>query len=197
MLIPFGLAGVSVALAQVLKHRVPVAIAAALLISVVCHLSTAKELPYVAPDAQRSAHMQAAMAFIDQLPAGEPIFADVQTNLLLGHYLCNQHPVVSDGSVPGFVSYECGGHRVIASRTKYIFTARSFYNQWQEMVSKYHLPVGSKIWVAQMGWYTYVEFELENFPQFHIVPHDFGPQIQIFDLTVGQTMPDPRLLPTA
>ena len=197
MLIPFGLAGVSVALAQVLKHRAPVTIAAALLISLVCHLSTAKELPYVAPDAQRSAHMQAAMAFIDQLRAGEPIFADVQTNLLLGHYLCNQHPVVSDGSVPGFVSYECGGHRVIASRTKYIFTARSFYNQWQEMVSKYHLPAGSKIWVAQMGWYTYVEFELENFPQFHIVPHDFGPQIQIFDLTVGQTMPDPRLLPTA
>jgi hypothetical protein len=197
MLIPFGLAGVSVALAQVLKHRVPLVIASALLISVVCHLSSAKELPYVAPDAQRSAHMQAAMAFIDQLPAGEPIFADVQTNLLLGHYLCNQHPVISDGSVPGFVSYECGGHRVIASRTKYIFTARSFYNQWQDMVTKYHLQPGSKIWVAQMGWYTYVEFELENFPQFHIVPHDFGPQIQIFDLTVGQAMPDPRLLPTA
>jgi 4-amino-4-deoxy-L-arabinose transferase-like glycosyltransferase len=196
MLIPFGLAGVSVALAQVLKHRVPLVIAAALLISLVCHLSTAKELPYVAPDAQRSAHMQAAMAFIHQLPAGEPIFADVQTNLLLGHYLCNQHPVVSDGSVPGFVSYECGGHRVIASRTRYIFTARSFYNQWQEMIAKYHMKPGSKIWVAQMGWYTYVEFELENFPQFQITPHDFGPQIQIFKLTVGQSMPDPKQLPT-
>ncbi len=196
MLIPFALAGVSVALAQLFKRRIVTGIATALLISLVCHLSTAKELPYVAPDAQRSAHVQAAMAFIHQIPAGEPIFADVQTNLLLGHYLCNQRPVTSDRSIPGFVSYECDGHRVIASTTKYIFTARGFYNQWQEMISKYHLQTGSRIWVAQMGWYTYVEFELENFPQFHIVPHDFGPQIQIFSFTVGQSMPDPKQLPT-
>lgn len=196
MLIPFALAGVSVALAQLLKRRVIAGIVVALLISLVCHLSTAKELPYVAPDAQRSSHMQGAMAFVHQIPQSEPIFADVQTNLLLAHYLCNQRPVVSDRSIPGFVSYECGGHRVIASTTKYIFTARSFYNQWQEMVAKYHMQPGSKIWVAQMGWYTYVEFELENFPQFHILPHDFGPQIQIFKLTVGQSMPDPKQLPT-
>ena len=196
MLIPFGLAGVSVALDWLLKHKLSSGMAAALVISAVCHLSTAKELPYVAPDAQRSTNMQGAITFIRQLPPGEPIFADVQTNLLLGHYLCDQRPVTSDTSIPGFVSYECGGHRVIASTTKYIFTARSFYDQWQEMVMKYHVPPGSKIWVAQMGWYTYVAFELANFPQFHLAPHYFGPQIQIFDLTVGQTMPDPKLLPT-
>ena len=196
VLIPFALVGVSVALDWLLKHRASSGMAVALLVSAVCHLSTAKELPYVAPDAQRSANMQAAMAFIHELPPGEPIFADVQTNLLLGHYLCDQHAVVSDRSTPGFVSYECGGHRVIASTTKYIFTAKSFYDQWQEMASKYHLKPGSKIWVAQMGWYTYVAFELANFPQFHLVPHYFGPQIQIFDLTVGQTMSDPNLLPT-
>jgi hypothetical protein len=195
LLIPFALVGVSVALARILKRTVFAGITAALLISLVCHFSLAKELPYVAPDAQRSSHMQSAIAFIHQLPAGEPIFADLQTNLLLGHYLCDQRLVVPDGSVTGFVSYECGGHRVIASRTKYIFTARSFYNEWQEMVAKYHLQPGSKIWVAQMGWYTYVEFELENFPQFQITPHDFGPQIQIFSLTVGQTMLDPKELP--
>ncbi len=196
ILIPFALAGVSVALAQLLKHKVFSGMAAALLVSAVCHLSTAKELPYVAPDAQRSAHMEAALAFIDQLPPGEPIFADVQTNLMLGHYLCNQRPFVSDRSIPGFVSYECGGHRVVASTTKYIFTARSFYDQWQEMVGKHHVRPGNKVWVAQMGWYTYVAFELANFPQFHLTPRYFGPQIQIFDLKVGQTMPDPNLLPT-
>jgi Dolichyl-phosphate-mannose-protein mannosyltransferase len=196
MLLPFALAGVSVALDWVLKHRLSSGMAAALLISLVCHLSAAKELPYVAPDAQRAAQMEAAMSFIHQLPAGEPIFADVQTNLLLGHYLCDQRPFVSDRSIPGFVSYECGGHRVIASTTKYIFTARSFYDQWQEMVGKYHLQPGSRVWVAQMGWYTYVAFELANFPQFHLASHYFGPQIQIFDLTVGQTMPDSNLLPT-
>jgi Dolichyl-phosphate-mannose-protein mannosyltransferase len=196
MLIPFALAGVSVTLGQLIKHKLSIGMMVAVVVSLLCILSPAKELPYVAPDAQHSAHMRAAMAFIHQLPPGEPIFADVQTNLLLGHYLCNQRPVISDRSIPGFVSYECGGHRVIASTTRYIFTARSFYDQWQEMVSKYHLQPGSRIWVTQMGWYTYVEFELENFPQFHIAPHDFGPQIQIFSLTVGQSMPDPMQLPT-
>jgi hypothetical protein len=64
------------------------------------------------------------------------------------------------------------------------------------MVARFHLSPGSKVWVAQMGWYTYVAFELANFPQFNLKPHDFGPQIQIFDLRVGETMPDPALLPT-
>lgn len=196
LLLPFALAGVCVALDLLLRHKISRNVVAALLVCIVCHFTTANELPYVAPDAQRAAHMDAAMAFIRQIPEAEPLFADVQTNLLLGHYLCNQRPVIADRSISGFVSYECGSHRVIASTTKYVFTAKSFYDQWREMIGKYHMQPGSKVWVTQMGWYTYVEFELQNFPQFHIAPHDFGPQIQIFNLTVGQEMPDPNQLPT-
>jgi Dolichyl-phosphate-mannose-protein mannosyltransferase len=195
-LLPFALAGVSVALDRLLKQRLSYGIVVAFLISVLCHFTAAKELPYVAPDAQRSSNMHAAMQFIHQLPANEPIFADVQTDLLLGHYLCDQKPFAPDRSIPGFLTYECDGHRVIASTTRYIFTGRSFYDQWQEMVEKFGLQPGSKVWVAQMGWYTYVAFELANFPEFRLRPQYFGPQIQIFDLTVGQSMPDPSLLPT-
>jgi hypothetical protein len=194
-LIPFALAGVSVGLDRLLRHKIFAEMGIALAISVLCHFTTAKELPYVAPEAQRAWHMRDAMSFIGQLPAGEAIFGDVQTNLLLEHYLCEQHPVTPDRSVPGFVTYECGGHRVIASTTKYVFTARTFYNQWQEMTHKFNLPSGTRICVAQMGWYTYVAFELANFPEFHLVPHYFGAQIQLFELTVGQSMPDPKLLP--
>jgi Dolichyl-phosphate-mannose-protein mannosyltransferase len=196
LLLPFALAGVSVALDRLLKHRVSYAIATATLVAVFCSFTAAKELPYVAPDAQRGTNMRAAMEFIHQLPVNEPIFADVQTDLLLGHYLCNQKPFTPDRSISGFLTYECGGHRVISSTTRYIFTARTFYDQWQEMAAKFHLAPGSKAWVAQMGWYTYVAFELSNFPEFHLQPHYFGPQIQIFDLNVGQTMADPGLLPT-
>jgi hypothetical protein len=195
-LIPFALAGVAIGLDQLLRHKISAGIGIALLISVLCHFTTAKELPYVAPEAQRAVHMREAMSFIHQIPAGEAIFGDVQTNLLLGHYLCDQHPITPDRSVPGFVTYECGGHRIIASTTKYVFTARSFYDQWQEMTRNFNLPDGTKICVAQMGWFTYVAFELENFPEFHLAPHYFGPQIQLFELTVGQSMPDPKLLPT-
>jgi len=195
-LIPFALAGVAIGLDRIVKGRISAGIAVALLVSLVCHFTAAKELPYVAPEAQRAANMRAAMDFIHRLPAEEPIFADVQTNLLVGHYLCGALPFASDRSIPGFVTYECAGHRVIASTTQYIFTARSFYDQWQEMVARFRLPPGSRVWVAQMGWYTYVASELANFPQFNLKAHDFGPQIQIFDLRVGETMPDPALLPT-
>ena len=196
MLLPFALAGVSVVLNQLLKSKLSSGVGVALIISLFCRFTSAKELPYVAPDAQRSSNMRAAMEFIHQLPANQPIFADVQTNLLLGHYLCHQKPFAPDRSIEGFVTYQCGGHRVIASTTRYIFTAKSFYDQWQEMVAKFHLQPGSKVCVAQMGWYTYVAFELANFPEFRLAPHYFGPQIQIFDLSVGQSMPDPNLLPT-
>ena len=195
-LIPFALCGVAIALDRVLKSRVSAGIAVAALVSLGCHFTAARELPYVAPRAQRAGHMRAAMDFLDRLPAGEPIFADVQTNLLLGHYLCRQRGFSPDRSRAGFVTYECGGHRVIASTTQYIFTARSFYGQWQEMTARFHLPPGSRVWVAQMGWYTYLAFELANFPQFNLKAREFGPQIQIFDLRVGQSMPDPALLPT-
>lgn len=195
-LLPFALAGVSVALDRLLRHKLILGTGVAVILSIFCHFTAAKELPYVTPDAQRSSNMRAAMEFIHQLPADEPIFGDVQTNLLLGHYLCDQKPFTPDRSIEGFVTYECGGHRVIASTTRYIFTARTFYDQWREMIEKFHFQQGSKIWVAQMGWYTYVTFELANFPEFHIDQHYFGPQIQIFDLTVGQSTPDPSLLPT-
>ncbi|HZQ18101.1 MAG TPA: glycosyltransferase family 39 protein [Terriglobales bacterium] len=195
-LLPFALAGVSVALDRLLKYKLVPGIATAVVLSVLCHFTAAKELPYVAPDAQGSAHMRAAMQFVHQLPADEPIFGDVQTDLLLGHYLCDQKPFTPDRSIAGFVTYECGGHRVIASTTRYIFTARTFYDEWQQAVTQFHLRPGSTVWVAQMGWYTYVAFELANFPEFHLQPHYFGPQIQIFDLIVGQNMPDPGLLPT-
>ncbi|MBO0911215.1 MAG: glycosyltransferase family 39 protein, partial [Acidobacteria bacterium] len=194
-LLPFALAGVAIALERILKSRVSAGILIAVLVSLLCRFTAAKQLPYVAPEAQRSAHMRAAMDFIHRLPSGEPIFADVQTNLLLGHYLCAQRPFSSDRSIAGFVTYECGGHRVIATTSQYIFTARSFYDQWQEMTARFELPPGSRVWVAQMGWYTYLAFELANFPQFDLKPRVFGPQIQIFSLTVGQTMPDPAELP--
>ena len=196
-LVPFAVAGTSVALVQLVRGRLALALAVALLVALVANLFTAKQFPYVAAENERKDQMRAAIDFIrHQVPPEEPLFADAQTSLMLGHYLCDQRPLVIDRSLPGYISYECGGHRVIASVTRYIFTARSFYDQWQDMTSQYHLNRGRTVWVAQMGWDTHVAFELANFPQFELKPHWFGTEIQLFDLKVGQAMPDPSLLPT-
>ena len=197
-LIPFAVGGATVGLVRLLKDRLWPAAAIALVAVGSCHLFAAKQFRYGPPAAERKANMAAALAFIDQqIPPQEIIFADAQTSLMLAHYLCHQQAPRMDHSAAGFVSYECSGHRVIASVTKYVFTARSFFDQWQAMTSKYRLPPGSRVWVAQMGWDTYVAFELSNFPQFNLKPHWFGAEIQLFDLRVSQTMPDPSLLPTS
>jgi 4-amino-4-deoxy-L-arabinose transferase-like glycosyltransferase len=195
-LLPFALAAVAVAIARLLKRRIALGIVVALLVSLVCNLFPSKRLPYMSAESQRKSNMTAAIALLRNLPAGEPIFTDYQTSLTLGHYLCDQHPIEQDRKMAGFISYECGGHKIIVSATTFLFTARNFYDQWQVMVSEYGLHPGAKICVTQMGWSTYLAFELANFPEFHISPSYFGDNIQVFDLIVGQSMPNPELLPT-
>ena len=196
-LLPFALAAVAVALAPLLKGRIALGIIMALVVSLVCNVFPSKRLPYMSAESQRKTNMTAAIALLRNLPAGEPIFTDYQTSLTLGHYLCDQHPIEQDRKMAGFISYECGGHKIIVTATTFLFTARNFYDQWQVMVSEYGLHPGAKICVAQMGWSTYLALELTNFPEFHISPHYFGNNIQVFDLTVGQSMPNPELLPTS
>ena len=193
-LIPFALAGVGVALARLMKNRIALGILVALLVALICNLFPSKRLPYMSAESQRKANMTAAINLLRQLQAGEPIFTDYQTSLSLGHYLCDQRPIEQDRKVAGFISYGCGGHKVIVAST-FLFTARNFYDQWQAMVSEYALHPGSKVCVTQMGWSTYLAFELANFPEFHISPRYFGNNIQVFELAVGQSMPDPELLP--
>ena len=196
-LLPFALAAVAVAIAGLLKGRVALGIVVALVVSLVCNVFPSKRLPYMSAESQRKSNMTAAIALLRNLPASEPIFTDYQTSLTLGHYLCDQHPIEQDRKMAGFISYECGGHKIIVTATTFLFTARNFYDQWQVMVSEYGLHPGAKICVTQMGWSTYLAFELTNFPEFHISPHYFGNNIQVFDLTVGQSMPNPELLPTS
>jgi len=198
-LLPFALAGVSIALAHLLKNRLAFGVVTALLISLLCNVVSSHRAPYMSRQEQSSANMKAALDFIHQKVAPrEPIFTDYQTSLMLHYYLCEPQPVAMSRSAPGLLSFECGGHRVIsADWNTFIFTPRSFGDHWQTLVAKYNLPPGSRVWVTQMGWSTHLATDLQSFPEFHFAPHFFGNRIQVFDLTVGQRMPDPERLPTS
>jgi hypothetical protein len=198
-LLPFALAGASVALAHFLKNRLAVGVLAALLISLLCNMFPSHRAPYMSRQDQSSPNMEAALDFIHQNVAlGEPIFTDYQTSLMLHYYLCERQPVAMSRSVSGLLSFDCGGHRVIsADWNTFTFTPRSFADRWQILVAKYNLPPGLRVWVTQMGWSTHLAADLQDFPEFHFAPHFFGNRIQVFDLTVGQRMPDPEHLPTS
>ena len=196
-LLPFAMAGVSIALAHFLRSRLALGVVAALLISLLCNMFPSHRAPYMSRQEQSSANMKAALDFIHQeVSPREPLFTDYQTSLMLHYYLCARQPVAMSRSVPGLLSFECGGHRVIsADWNTFAFTPRSFADRWQTLVAKYNLAPGSRVWVTQMGWATHTD--LQNFPEFHFAPHFFGNRIQVFDLTVGQRMPDPKQFPTS
>lgn len=198
-LLPFALAGVSIALAYFIKNRLTLGVVTALLVSLLCNIFPSHRAPYMSREEQSSANMTAALDFIRQNVApGEPIFTDYQTSLMLHYYLCERQPVAMSRSIPGMLSFECGGHRVIsADWNTFTFTPRSFADRWQTLVAKYNLPQGSRVWVTQMGWSTHLVTDLQSFSEFHFAPHFFGNRIQVFDLTVGQRMPDPERLPTS
>jgi hypothetical protein len=170
---------------------------AAILIALFCNLFPSHRQPNTSRKDQSSANVKAALSFTrEQIKHGEPIFADYQTSLMLDYYLCERELVAMNRSIPGFLYYECGGHKVISTDWNTdIFTARSFYDQWHLMVERFKLPAGSKVWVTQMGPSTHLSAELTNVPYFHLVPHDFGNNIHFFDVSVGQSFPDPARLP--
>jgi 4-amino-4-deoxy-L-arabinose transferase-like glycosyltransferase len=198
-LLPFAIAGVSVTIAYFLKNRIALGMIAAVVIALLCNLFPSHRQPNSSRRDQSSANMKAALGFLrEQVKAGDPIFADYQTSLMLDYYLCEQQPVTMNRSVAGFLYYECGGHKVISTDWNTdIFTTRNFYDQWHVMVSRFNLPSGSKVWVTQMGPSTHLAAELAKTPDFQVVSHDFGNNTHFFDVSVGQYFPDPARLPTS
>ncbi|HJT70902.1 MAG TPA: glycosyltransferase family 39 protein [Terriglobales bacterium] len=189
-LLPFALAGICIALAGALRHKLLPTIATAIAICLLCRLTLANKPPFFSSTDERASNMHAAIDYIDRLPEDEIIFGDFQTNLMLGHYLCNQQPYAPDQRVPGFVSFQCGGHRVIASTTKYVFDANSFYDQIEKAAFRFGLRPGSTVQVAQMGWNTHLVSEIGNSG---VVPHSFGSELHLFEFTVPQS--GPAILP--
>jgi hypothetical protein len=188
-LLPFAIAGVSVALGWICRNRLTASVVVAVCAVILCVLFPAKQFAEAPAGSQRIEHMKDAMSFLQQIPRDEPIFADVQSSLLLGYYLCEQRPIATDQSRVGFVSYECGGHRIIVARHEYVFTARGFQQDWQDMARAYKLRTGARVWVAQMGPQMHLERELEATGASNIAPHNFGSEISFFSLTVGESTP--------
>jgi hypothetical protein len=190
-LLPVALAGIAVAMSWLGRGNVVCAMMVAAGVALCGDLLPAKQLLPDPPGSTRITNMKAAISFMqDEIPNNEPVLVDPQTSTLLGYYLCDRRPVVLSYASPDFSSYECGGHKVIVARHNYVFTVRGFNEHWQALAREYKFPVGSRVWVSQMGWNTQVAASFANIPAINVSPHFFGNEIQIFYLTVGQNMLD-------
>jgi hypothetical protein len=191
-LIMFALAGVSVMLAKLVKQRVGLGTAFAILVVAVCNAFAQPHRPYMLRADQSRVQMNRAMQFVQsQIPASDLILLDYQTRLLLGYYLCPERPVPFSAPVGRFEEFQCGGHPgVAAGPDLYIFTVANFLPRWNDLSRSFSLKPGQAVWVIQAGWDVDLLQELQSrAPEFReLNAQSFGKNITIFKLSVEQPM---------
>lgn len=189
-LIPFAIAGVSLGLASLVKEKAELGIAAALAMVAVSALFGVPHRPYMTRQDQSTENMSRAMTFLRQnVPAEGVILVDYQTSLLLGHYLCEQKPMVFDRSLPGYLIFRCGGYRVLSTGPEIaIFDNNSFLGGKirSAMQEAFPLKPGEPFWVMQAGWDIDLATQLQRSAQFRDLDVKwFGRNINIFRIGPG------------
>jgi 4-amino-4-deoxy-L-arabinose transferase-like glycosyltransferase len=188
-LVMFAVAGVCVVLAKITAQRLSRACGAAILIVVACNAFAWRHQPYMLRADQKRAHMDEALAFMQQQMApSDVVFVNNQTSIVLGHYLCQTQGFEFDRSVPGFRSFECGGHRVVAASEEFRYTAENFFVRLNQMAQKYGLRSEQTVWIVQVGWDINFTQELkQQYPEFRdLNVQSFGQNISVFKVVTGQ-----------
>ncbi|MGA7401119.1 MAG: glycosyltransferase family 39 protein [Candidatus Sulfotelmatobacter sp.] len=190
-----GVAGVSVAMACLAAGRWVRAVAIASIVLVACIAFGKTRPPKMERADQSQANMAAAIDFVRQnVDPSNLIFVDYQTDLILGHYLCQQRPIVLDPAPADFEQFSCAGYRVVSTdyKTEWQFWADNFPKHWLRLVQTYKLKPGDAVWIFQSGWGVALPEDLrKHYAEFHGLHFEsFGDNIKIFKLTVGQPMPE-------
>jgi len=193
LIIP-AVAGVSVAMACLAAGRWERGLAIAAFVLAVCIAFGKTRPPRMDRADQNRANMATAMEFVRQrIDPSEIIFTDYQTDLILGHDLCQQRPISFEAAPPGFEQFSCAGRRVVSADYKmaWMFWADNFPEDWRRFVQAYNLKPGDTVWIFQSGWGVKLPEDLrKHYAEFHDLHFDsFGANIKIFKMTVGQPMP--------
>ncbi len=189
-----AVAGVSVAIVRLTSGRWALGLAIAAFAMVACIAFGKPRQPRMERADQSTAHMAAAMEFVKQnMDPSDIIFTDYQTDLILGHYLCQQQTISMEAARDDFEQFSCGGQRVVSTdyKSEWMFWADNFPNAWQRVVLAYGLKPGETVWIFQTGWGVDLPEDLQkHFTEFHDLRFEsFGKNISIFKIAVGQPMP--------
>ena len=192
LIIP-GVAGVSVAIAHSAAGKWGRGLAIAALVIVTCIAFGKPRRPTMDRADQCRTHMADAIKFARNIDPADLIVADYQTDLILGHYLCQQRPISFEPAPANFEQFSCDGHRVVSTdyKTAWTFLANNFPREWQRVVQAYSLKPGDTVWFVQAGWEADLPEDLRtHYAEFRDLRFEsFGNNIKMFRMTVGQPMP--------
>jgi hypothetical protein len=98
---------------------------------------------------------QAANLLRRSAPTGSVLFADYQSGLLLGYYVCGRGVVQTFPPLQPFSRSECGPYTVITARPQeWKFYASDLPDQLGSAARTYNLAPGSTLWLFDAGWIT-------------------------------------------
>jgi hypothetical protein len=151
----FGLSGVGIGLAGWKPRRNwirPVSIFMCLLL---CNFFPAPP-PQIKARNHRRILMEAAVDSLQKSATpGSILFADYQSGLLLGYYLCGHDVVQTFPPFQPFKGNQCGPYTAITARPQeWKFYASDLPEQLARMAQTYNLAPGTKLWVFDAGWIT-------------------------------------------
>ena len=183
-LVPFAFAGVAITITALVKDRLRISATLALALVVLSAVFGAPHRPYMSRTDQSSLHMQQAVEFVHaNVKPDQALVADYQTSLLLGHYLCDQRPMVFDTSVSGFEGFRCSGIRVVATGPQVqIFSLKTFLDRslWTTLADHFGVTSTKPVWVVQAGWDIHLAEQLQGAGYRDLKQQAFGHNIEIF-----------------
>jgi len=135
-----------------------------------------------------SARMKEAMAAVRAtVPPGSIIFADDQSGLLLGYYLCG-HGIVQVFPPPRlFEKSDCGPYTTLTTPQTWSLRPQEVPGEVEKLALAYQLAPGTRIWWFDAGWIGVSALELrqELMRRGWTAPRAFGENILLCPLTVG------------
>jgi 4-amino-4-deoxy-L-arabinose transferase-like glycosyltransferase len=151
----FGLSGAAIGLAAWKPGKTWVRPLVIFICLALCNLFPAPPPQIKAKNHGRILMNQAAESLRQSAPAGSVLFADYQSGLLLGYYVCGHGVVQTFPPLQSFTRSECGPYTVITARPQeWKFYASDLPDQLASAAEAYGLAAGTKLWLFDAGWIT-------------------------------------------
>jgi hypothetical protein len=184
----FALNGASIGLATWKPARTwikPLVVAASL---VLCNFFPAPPPLIRAENHSRILMKEAVDSLRRNALPGSVLFADYQSGLMMGYYVCGQGVVQTFPPFQPFIQSGCGPYTAITARPQeWKFSADDFTEQLASLTRAYRFIPGTKIWLFNAGWITDSAPALrQQLKQMGCsTPKNFGENILLCEITIG------------
>jgi Dolichyl-phosphate-mannose-protein mannosyltransferase len=187
----FGLSGAAIGLAAWKPTRIWIRPLVIFICLALCNLFPAPPPQIKAKNHGRILMKEAAESLRQSAPTDSVLFADYQSGLLLGYYICGHGVVQTFPPLQSFTRSECGPYTVITARPQeWKFYASDLPDQLASAAQNYDLAPGTKLWLFDAGWITDSAPALrkQSGQMGCSAPQTFGENIFLCQVTIGGKM---------